>query len=396
MMKSYSRRRFLSALGAGITSLPMIATPHFLAAAGQTPTVGKTLILIELAGGYDGLNTVVPITDPAYRNLRPEIGIAKADGLRLDQDTALHGEMQEFAKLWEDGALQIVEGVGYPNPNRSHFRSIEIWNSGLGADGLTRDGWIANAFSQGREPTPADVSGLVLGGDMGPLAGDGRFSAMRDEETFLNTIENLPGIRHAVRPDTNQSPLDHVLRTYDSAQITGDVIARKLERASLRAFDFPETDLGNQLKTAARLLEAGVEVPVLKVVQGGYDTHDNQPGEHALLLGDLSASLGAFSTAMRQIGLWNDLTVVTYSEFGRTARENGSFGTDHGTAAPVFVAGGQVQGGFGGGRVSLDQLIDDDLLHTTDYRRLYAGLLKDIWGIAGPEAGTALRLLRGV
>ncbi len=391
-MHTPSRRRFLSALGAGAASLPLVTMPGFVVAAGQDLPKGKTLVLIELAGGNDGLNTVIPVTDPAYRGLRPEIGIVAADALRLDDDTALHGAMRACADIWEQGALQIVEGVGYPNPNRSHFRSIEIWNAGRGADSLARDGWIASAFADGRAPQPADVSGLVLGGEMGPLSGNGRFSAMRDEETFLETIENLPHSRHAVRPELGQSPLEHVLRTYDSAQVTGDVITRKLEQSSARHFDFPESELGVQLRTAARLLEAGVEVPVLKVVQGGYDTHDNQPEEHAFLLADLSASMGAFADAMRQIGLWDDVTIVTYSEFGRTARENGSYGTDHGTAAPVFVAGGQVAGGFGGRRVALDRLVDDDLVHTTDYRDLYAGLLQDLWGIASPQAVQAIKL----
>ncbi len=393
-MTTLSRRRFLSALGTGVASLPLITMPGFISAAGQNLPKGKTLILVELAGGNDGLNTVVPVTDPAYRGLRPEIGIDRSDALSLDSDTSLHGSMRGFADLWENGELQIVEGVGYPNPNRSHFRSIEIWNSGQGAESFARDGWIANAFSEGKAPEPADVSGLVLGGDMGPLNGDGRFSAMRDEETFLETLENLPDMQHPVRPSTGKSPLEHVLQTYDSAHLTGDIISRKLERSTSRGFDFPESELGIQLHTGARLLEAGVEVPVLKVVQGGYDTHDNQPGEHAFLLDDLSTSLDAFARSMRQIGLWDQVTVVTYSEFGRTARENGSYGTDHGTAAPVFVAGGQVQGGFSGKRVSLDKLVGDDLVHTTDYRHLYAGLLKDIWGFNEPMNGPAVRILK--
>ncbi len=393
-MTSQTRRRFLSALGASAATLPLITTPGFVHATGQNLPKGKTLVLIELAGGNDGLNTVVPITDPAYRGLRPEIGIDRADALGLDADTALHGSMRDFADLWEDGSLRIVEGVGYPNPNRSHFRSIEIWNAGQGAESLARDGWIASAFANGNAPAPSDVSGLTLGGDMGPLSGNGRFSAMRDEETFLETLENLPGMRHAVRPDTAKSPLEHILQTYDSAQITGDVIARKLESGASQSFAFPDSELGQQLQTAARLLDAGVDVPVLKVVQDGYDTHDNQPGEHAFLLEDLSTSVGAFARAMKQIGLWDQITVVTYSEFGRTARENGSYGTDHGTAAPVFVAGGNVLGGFGGERVSLDRLVDDDLVHTTDYRRVYAGLLKDLWDINTPAEGAALPFLK--
>lgn len=382
-----NRRRFLTALGASAASLPLISFPGLAAA--SAPNTGNILILIELAGGNDGLNTVVPVTDPGYRGLRPTIGLTRRDTLSLDRDTGLHGAMRDMADLWEDGALRIVEGVGYPNPNRSHFRSIEIWNAGMGAESKTETGWISTAFSNGRAPRAEVASGLTLGGDIGPMRGPGRFSAMRDEEGFHQMLDSLPDRHHAVRPAAAALPLAHVLDTYDSAQITGEGISRRLERSAARHFEFPDTDLGEQLRVAARLLEAGVDVPVLKVVQDGYDTHDNQPDEHAELLLNLSEAIGAFASAMKVIGLWDRVTLVTYSEFGRTARENASFGTDHGTAAPVFVAGGQVAGGFDGTRVSLDRLVDGDLVHTTDYRSLYRGLLDDLWGIEAPEFSLA-------
>lgn len=387
-----SRRRFLNALG-GTAALPLITLPGFVQAAGQSPRGSNILVLVELAGGNDGLNTVVPVTDAAYRGLRPSIGLGRDDVLRLDKDTGLHPAMRAMATLWDAGDLQIVEGVGYPNPNRSHFRSIEIWNAGMGASSTTQQGWVSSAFGQGRVPAQVDAEGLVLGGSMGPLHGPGRFSSIRDEERFAETLANLQSAPHQVRPGGG-SPLDHVLGTYDSAQITGETIANRLSSAASRALQFPDSALGNQLRSAARLLEAGVSVPVLKVVQGGYDTHDNQPDEHAYLLGELSEALGAFDKAMQEIGLWDQVTIVTYSEFGRTARENGSAGTDHGTAAPVFVLGGGVRGGFGGRRVSLDRLVDGDLQYTTDYRSLYAALLQGLWDIpAGPFAVSGMEPL---
>lgn len=379
-----NRRRFLAALGGGVTSLPLVTLPGFARAVGDAPRTGNILVLIELSGGNDGLNTVIPITDPAYRGLRPTIGINGRDALRLDGDTALHPSMRAMADLWHDGALRIVEGVGYPNPNRSHFRSIEIWNAGFGAESTAQTGWISTAFSDGRAPDADVASGLALGGDMGPLRGPGRFSAIRDEEAFLDTLENLPDRRHTVRPATG-SPLDHVLATYDSAKITGAHISSRLERSAARSLSFPDSGIGRQLRTATRLLEAGVDAPVLKVVQDGYDTHDDQPGQHAFLLAELSEAIGAFQTAMKEIGLWDQVTLVTYSEFGRTARENASAGTDHGTAAPVFITGGRIAGGFDGGRVSLDRLDDDDLVHSTDYRELYGAILRDLWSIDAPE-----------
>ncbi|MCH2076060.1 MAG: DUF1501 domain-containing protein [Rhodobacteraceae bacterium] len=374
MTNELSRRRFLATMGA---TLPAITLPGFVTAAGATPDSAKTLILIELAGGNDGLNTVVPLTDAAYHGLRPTIGIT--EGLNLDRDTALHPAMRGMAGLWEAGDMQIVEGVGYPDPNRSHFRSIEIWNVGRGAQTKDRTGWISHAFEKGA-PTGTDADGLVLGGQSGPLRGQGRFSVIEDEETFLETLRSLESMPHAIRPQTT-SALDHVLGAYEAAEITGGAIAARLERGAARSFDFPETLLGEQLHSVARLMDAGAEVPVYKVQLHGFDTHDNQPDAHTFLLEELSDAVAAFAKAAREMGRWNDVAVVTYSEFGRTARENGSAGTDHGTAAPVFVSGGAVAGGFGGARVDLTRLKDDDLVHTTDYRALYDGLLGGLWNI---------------
>jgi uncharacterized protein (DUF1501 family) len=392
-MTSLSRRRFLSALGS--TALPLVSLPGFVTAARAAPNTGNILVLVELSGGNDGLNTVIPVTDPAYRGLRPTLGIDRREGLRLDTDTALHPGLREMADLWEDGALRIIEGVGYPNPNRSHFRSIEIWNAGMGSESDSQTGWIPSAFAGGAAPRDAHASGLVLGGEMGPLNGAGRFSGLRDEEVFLDTIENLPGMPHAVRPKAT-SPLDHVLSTYESAQITGEGIRQRLERSPARRFFFPETEIGAQLRTAARLLEAGVDVSVLKVIQDGYDTHEAQYFQHEALMQDLSEAIGAFERALKTIGLWEQVTIMTYSEFGRTARENGSEGTDHGTAAPVLITGGRVAGGFGGRRVRLDRLVEDDLVHTTDYRAVYQSILQELWAIERPDHGKGLteRLLR--
>ena len=380
-----TRRGFLAALGTGAATLPLISLPGFAQGADPASMSGKRLILIELSGGNDGLNTVVPIRDPAYRALRPQIGISAQDVLGLDGDTGLHPALRGLAGLWEQGDVQIVEGVGYPDPNRSHFRSIEIWNEGLGATGYAHNGWIASAFDQSGAPTAQDADGLILGGTMGPLKGRGRFSAMRDEGLFMETVENLSGAMHPVRPLAAQSPLDHVLATYENARATGQIIRRKLEASRARQWDFPFSSIGEQLRTAARLIDAGVDVPVIKVSHEGYDTHDAQEWEHQALLEELSAAIHAFSGALRDMGQWDDTVIVTYSEFGRTAHENASGGTDHGTAAPVFVIGGGVTGGLSGGRPSLDQLVDNDLQYTTDYRTVYHALLSDLWGIDAPH-----------
>lgn len=374
---SKTRRRILQAMGT-TALLPSLATPGFLSAASNQPISGKVLVLVELAGGNDGLNTVIPTQDSTYYALRPNIGIARSELLNLDAETGLNPQMRGIADLWEGGDLQIVEGVGYPNPNRSHFRSIEIWNAGTGSETFDSTGWIADAFQSAR-PDAADADGLVIGGEMGPLQGAGRFSAMRDIDNFGDALDYVDQAKHPVRQ--KQSPLAHVLATYESAHLTGTNILSKLENTREKDWDFPYSELGWQLRNAARLLDAGVDVPVIKVVQGGYDTHAGQRGTHDYLLQELSEAVGAFATILKRMGRWDDVVVVTYSEFGRRAYENGSLGTDHGTAAPVIVTGGAVAGGLNGARPSLVNLDAGDLRFTTDYRQLYAGLLRDLWGL---------------
>ena len=378
---SPARRQFLSAMGVSSAALlPSLALPGFAQAAGLAPQGGNILVLVELAGGNDGLNTVIPISDDRYHDLRPNIGLASANSLSLDADTGLHPAMQPMADLWEEGSLRIIEGVGYPKPDRSHFRSIEIWNTGGGADTLSQNGWVSDAFATDA-PDALDAAGLVLGGEMGPLGGQGRFSALREIDSYLDGLSALEAGPHAIRPETRADTVGHVLETYESAHATGERIRAKLDQSRSRSWDFPDTHLGQQLRNAARLMDAGVDAPVFKVVQDGYDTHDNQPDRHAKLLGDLSVALEAFSRSLKQIGIWDRVTVATYSEFGRRARENGSAGTDHGTAAPLFVTGGAVKGGFDGERPLLDDLVDDDLAFTTDYRSVYNALLVDLWAL---------------
>ena len=261
---------------------------------------------------------------------------------------------------------------------------------------MARNGWVAQAFA-GNALSGHDAGGLVLGGEAGPLAGDGRFSAMREEDLFLETVSNLPGKQHASRRAINASPLEHVLSTYKSARATGEIIRRKLERNKARRWALPETAIGEQLRTTARFVDASVDVPVLKVTQNGYDTHDEQVFQHEALLEDLSQSIAAFAQAARHMGLWNDITIVTYSEFGRTAQKNASGGTNHGTAAPDFVIGGRVKGGPRGRKPSLTSLVDGDLADTTAYRRIFGAILRDISDIqkssVQPESRTAAPII---
>ena len=401
---SMNRRNWLRLMGASALSLPLTTAPAWAAGAG----LGKdhTLILIELEGGNDGLNTLVPFADDNYQRVRPTLGLSGNEVLQLGGDMGLHPSLTGLAKAWERGQVRLIEGVGYPNPNRSHFRSIEIWNAGLGAETKETQGWVSRLMNQ--STLGLDADGIGLGGEMGPLRGPGRFTGLEEIEEFFDQAEALrtAGVLggyddsgmdasmgmmdggHSVRPSGGNAALDHLLSVHSNAVGTADLLERKLRQASNRDFQMPDSALGLQLSAALQLLDAGVTTPVMKVSHGGFDTHAYQAEEHAFLLQELDTAMTAFERAAQDMGLWNNITLMTYSEFGRRFHENGSEGTDHGTAAPVLLAGGKVAGGFGGARPSLEarDLVEDDMVHTTDFRSVYAGIVQDLWGLDPTQA----------
>lgn len=402
---SMNRRNWLRLMGASALSLPVTTAPAWAAGAG----LGKdhTLILIELEGGNDGLNTLIPYRDDNYRRVRPTLALPGSNVLQLGNrsDMGLHPSLRGLARNWERGELRLVEGVGYPNPNRSHFRSIEIWNAGLGADSKETQGWISRLMSA--DSPGMDADGIGLGGEMGPLRGPGRFTGLEELEDFFHQADALraagvlggydddnammaggmaadrDGGAHSVRPGGQTAALDHLLSVHSNAVGTADLLERKLRQSATRDFAMPDSALGLQLSAALQLLDAGVTTPVMKVSHGGFDTHAYQAEEHAFLLEELDEAMASFERAARDMGIWNNVTLMTYSEFGRRFHENASEGTDHGTAAPVILAGGRVSGGFGGARPSLEarDLVEDDMVHTTDFRAVYSGLARDLWGL---------------
>jgi uncharacterized protein (DUF1501 family) len=340
----------------------------------------RILVLVELHGGNDGLNTVVPLDQPAYRSLRPSITIDPAEAISLTAAQGLHPELRALAEPYERGELAIVNAVGYPKPNRSHFRSIEIWEQATDADSYAAQGWATRALSE--HPVfgqrRGDADGVVVGtGTIGPLAGPGtRLVTMREPRQFLAQSEAL---RHvALRADAPPS-LRHIVRTQNEAVAAADAVRRKLSGRNRFGQGFGWDPLGRSLAVTADLIADGVEVPVWKTSIGSFDTHADQRARHARLLGQLGAALATFRGAMQSLGRWNDTLVVTYSEFGRRAAENLSRGTDHGTAAPLFVMGGAVEGGIHGTAPDLEALVDGDIRMQTDFRGVYAGLIARWW-----------------
>lgn len=365
------RRDFLQGLGL----IPLFsALPNLAFAAAPTANYQRLLVLIELKGGNDGLNTVVPYADRAYYALRPRIGIKRDEVIQLDEKFGLHPSLLPLKSLWDQRELAIVHGLGYPQPNLSHFRSIEIWDTASAADEYLNDGWLARMFAANPAPKSYAADGVVLGSqDFGPMSGAGaRAIALANTEHFLRQAR-LAGEAHA---KTKNAALAHILK------VEGDIVQAASGLAGNRTFrtEFPKHELGNALKTAAQLAASDARVAVVRVTHNGFDTHQGQANVQQRLLKELAEGLASFKTALQETKRWDDTLIVSYAEFGRRAQENGSQGTDHGTANAHFVLGGKVKGGLHGQAPSLTRLEGGNLLHSVDFRSLYASVIEKWWG----------------
>jgi uncharacterized protein (DUF1501 family) len=370
------RRGFLSGLGAAAVSawLPDAAW------AGASARYENLLILVELKGGNDGLNTVVPYADADYYNLRPRIAIAREQVLQLDERTALHPSLQPLMALWQNRELAVVQNVGYPNANLSHFRSIEIWDTASKSAEYLNDGWLTRAFAQTPVPRAFAADGVVVGSsEMGPLAGGGtRALALTNTEQFLRQAK-LAGSEGV----SGNRALNHILKVeQDVVQAAVNLNATYVLRA-----EFPNHALGNAFNTAAQVIASKAGVAVVKVTHNGYDTHGGQQGTQQRLLRELAEGMTAMRTALQEIERWDSALMITYCEFGRRPKENQSGGTDHGTANAHFVSGGRVKGGLYGSAPALNRLdTNGNLPFTVDFRELYATALERWWGVNSSAA----------
>lgn len=377
MTSPTSRRRFLAA-GAGALAFGAVgrgASVAFAAAPASAATsrYSNLLVLVELKGGNDGLNTVVPIADPAYARLRPKLGIRRDEALVLSDRAALHPSLAPLMPAWEHKQLAILQGVGYPDPNLSHFRSIEIWETASASDQTLAEGWLARAFAKSPVPSSFAADGVVIGGnDLGPLAGGGaRAIALADPEQFLRRAK-LAAPEGAAR----NSALAHILKT------ESDIVQAASHLAGSHTFatTFPNGAFGNAVKTAARVVANEAGVAVVHLSLGSFDTHAGQAATQARLLSELAQGLAALEAALRELGRWDRTLVLTYAEFGRRPKENQSLGTDHGAASVHFALGGRIAGGIYGAAPRLDGVGDGNLPYAIDFRQVYATVLDGWWG----------------
>jgi uncharacterized protein (DUF1501 family) len=384
------RRDFLamsSGLGAALC-WPAVSFAANERAAQFQPGYDNLVILLELKGGNDGLNTVIPYADPAYAKLRPKIGIPREQVIQLDERTGLHPSLQALMPLWHDGQLAIVQGVSYPQPNLSHFRSIEIWDTASRSDEYLRQGWLSRAFAQQPVPPGFAADAVVIGSaEMGPLSNGARAVALVNPQQFLQQSRlAMPAHIHERNPS-----LEHILSVENDIVKAADKL-RPREGQYLFKTAFPQGTLGASVKTAMQVVAAGDSpagvpqlgqgVGVVRLTLNGFDTHQNQPGQQANLLRQFADSMVAMRSALQELGRWDSTLIVTYSEFGRRPGENQSNGTDHGTVAPHFVAGGRVRGGLLGSPPLLAQLDGSGNLPVgVDFRSIYATVLNQWWGI---------------
>jgi len=372
------RRRDLLGLLAASCSAPgqVLAAARDAVASGQAD--GRRLILVELAGANDGLNTLVPWRNDDYRRLRPTLALGADDTIPWHDDLALHNGLAPLMAASEAGELAMVQGLGYPRPNRSHFQSIALWErAGDGHRVQRRTGWMTHAIEHELGQRRPDVDGMSLAGGMSLFASEsGRWLSAESVAQLLDGTESL-----AVTQKIDNTIVSRFAARYASLDRTlAGLHAKLLKAPEVDAFDTGA--LGDQLRRVTRFIGAGLDVPVYRVRLAGFDTHANQRSRHARLLRELSTSLATFRSRLIAMGEWRSTVIVTYSEFGRRAAENASAGTDHGTAAPHLVLGGRINGGLYGDAPDLAEssLVDGDPIHTLDYRALYSRLLAGALG----------------
>ncbi len=344
----------------------------------------RVLVVVQLGGGNDGLNTVVPHGVDDYYRARPNLGLKGDEILRLNDELALNSKLTDLMRLYDDGKLGIVQGVGYPNPDRSHFRSMEIWQTASESDEFLSRGWIGRYFDNCCEGSPRPQVGVAIGDRPQAFESEKGYGI---STTDPNKFGWQPGKGADMTPAFNAlnqnaptagNTLDFLQHTATNAIMSSKEVQEAAKRGGVAA---PAGAGGRrgapQLDTIAGLIRGGLQTRIYYVSVGGFDTHANQVDQHGRLLQQFSTAMAEFQAQLERDGTADRVTTMVFSEFGRRVHENGSGGTDHGTAAPLFLMGKHVKPGIHGKLPSLTDLDDGDLKHTVDFRGVYATLLDD-------------------
>lgn len=372
------RRDFLKSSSLASTAL---FTPAFLRALpiGQAAASrsGKVLIVLQLSGGNDGLNTIIPYGDDVYYQQRPTLAIPTDRVVRLNEKQGLHPALAPLQALYDQGALSIINSVGYPNPDRSHFRSMDIWQTGSPANENWSTGWIGRYLDSACAGKPAYHALEV---------DDGLSLALKGATRNGFAMSNTQRIRQAINsPFLTALPRDHATEgnlgyLYKTLTETTDAAGYLYEQARVHRskVDYPRHAFGQDLRQIAELITADTATNIYYASLGGFDTHAGQQGQQERLLTQYAEGVTALVKDLKQNNLFDDVLIMTFSEFGRRLAQNGSGGTDHGTANNLtFIGGGLKQAGFFNPAPNLSLLRDNDLIHQVDFRRCYASVIDD-------------------
>ena len=384
-----TRREFLRASALAST---LLLVPKFLHALDRGPGLARLgeaagarrLVVVQLSGGNDGLNTVIPYRNDLYYRARPTLGIREGQGiLALENDLGLHPALKGLKGLYDQGQLAVLNAVGYPNPDRSHFRSMDIWQSGSGSDQVVSTGWLGRYLDSDcpacQQPHNAleidDTLSLALKGHQRKglaLKNPGKFHQIA-QNRLLARMSQETAFGH-------QEQVDYLYKTLAETASSADYLYGK-SKIYQSALTYPNSDFGKNLKTTAELINSGVESRVYYLALSGFDTHVRQPEQQQRLLAELGDGLAGLAADLRQSNQWGNTLVLVFSEFGRRVNQNASHGTDHGTANTVFLAGGALRKkGVINEAPDLANLDQGDLRHQVDFRGIYASILKDWLG----------------
>ena len=358
----------------------------------------RVLVVLQLSGGNDGLNTLVPHAQDAYYRLRPTLAQPRSTLHRLDDAHGLHPSMGALAELFAEGRMCAVQRVGYPDPDRSHFRSMEIWHTADPLAPAGDTGWLGRLADQIARESPSMLAAIHVGGSERPLALRGReflAPSVRNARSFeLHPAAKRLAPERARLLECSENP-SRELRFLRESAAAAQAAAARIEELAARPSPvaWPDHALAARLRLVARLICGGIGTRVFHVEHAGFDTHVRQARGHAELLGQLSTALAAFQSDLAACGVEERVLTLVFSEFGRRVQENGSRGTDHGAAAPVFLVGGGVRGGLHGAELDLERLVDGDIPFATDFRSVYATLEREWMGLEPSTSFESLPLL---
>lgn len=386
-----NRRNFLSLTGTFTGGALLL--PDFLHAFGSQSNLAigeQCLVFIQLNGGNDGLNTYIPFQDPLYYDLRTKIALSKDVVISSNKGMGFHPALKDFAKMQQNGDLTIIQNVGYPDPNRSHFRSQEIWQTASASNQYLNNGWLGRYLDlqcNEHEPTAGvnfdSIDNLSLKGN------EPNSITVKDPNRFKIRNSDADIMKLSDNPQ-----LDFVRKIASTVAEGSDDIQKALSK-STSEIQYPKTGLGKNLEWIARLIKGNLNSKIYYTSQNGYDTHDNQINIHQRNLSELNDAVYSFYSELKKAQLLQNVTLVIFSEFGRRVKDNGN-GTDHGTAAPMFIVGGNNKGNVIGNNPNLIDLDNGDLKYEIDFRSIYASLLRNKMNFDYTKIGIKDNALNGI